>query len=485
MMDTDVVVVLPGIMGSTLGVTTADREASENLIWAPTAGAVWNNFTGAHRIQDYALPEGIGDEHPGDGVEPVDLMPDVHAIPGVWTPVKGYTVLVKHLERLGYHQTPTDGRPPNLVLVPYDWRLSNRYNGQRLAGIVEPALGRWRSQGGRFADAQLVFVCHSMGGLVARWYIEMCGGAGHTRKLITLGTPWRGAAKAVAQLVNGVTPGIGPLHLSLTEFATSLVSSYQLMPEYACLTDGPRDPKKTTEHSALPLPTARVADAMAFYAALQDAERARPASVEMAYAIVGTRQPTWTTITLNPDGTATAHDEFGTDNDYGDATVPLTGAIGHDQPLDTARIFRIRDQHGNLQRNQGVLDEIEEVITTVPVRRRASHPVTIRASAPDLVLPGQPLTVSASIDGTDTRHAVRVQVIDEHGKVLQSRQPSLTHGHAEVTFPELPPGTHTIILDSPSPMAGPSQPGPNYAGAIEPVTATTLVWSETGGGGSA
>jgi hypothetical protein len=87
MTDTDLVVVLPGIMGSTLGVRTTDREPRDNLVWAPTAGAVWKNLTGAHRIQDYALPDGIGDEPPSDGIEPVGLMPDVHAIPGIWTPV--------------------------------------------------------------------------------------------------------------------------------------------------------------------------------------------------------------------------------------------------------------------------------------------------------------------------------------------------------------------------------------------------------------
>ncbi|MGW5633591.1 hypothetical protein [Streptomyces sp. NPDC003832] len=47
-----------------------------------------------------------------------------------------------------------------------------------------------------------------MGGLVARWYIKKCGGAGHTRKLITL----------------------GPLSFDLT-----LPSLHQFLPEYACI----------------------------------------------------------------------------------------------------------------------------------------------------------------------------------------------------------------------------------------------------------
>jgi pimeloyl-ACP methyl ester carboxylesterase len=477
MTDTDVVVVLPGIMGSTLGVTTNDGRGATNLVWAPTAGAVWNNMTGRYRIQDYALPDGIGDEHPGDGVEPVEVMPDVHAIPGVWTPIKGYTVLVKRLQSLGYQRYQVgQPRSGNLLLVPYDWRLSNRYNGQRLSGIVEPALARWRSQGGRFADAQLVFVCHSMGGLVARWYLERCGGAGHTRKLITLGTPWRGAAEAVGQLVNGVEPGIGPIHLDLTRFARSLPSLYQLLPEYACLTDGPREHKKTTEATAtLPLTTKRVTDAMALYTTLQEAEQHRPASRQMTHALVGARQPTVTTVTINPDLTATVLETFGADNDYGDGTVPLTGAIGHDDKLDTPSAFRVRDRHGNLQRNPQILDQIEEILTTKGVRRRNTQPVTVRVRAPHLLPADQPLDIDIDIDEGDGRQAVRVTVADETGHLLQARQPTARAGHAHATFTGLPAGTHTITIDSPSPTAAPHG-GPNYGGMIEPVTATTLIW---------
>ena len=49
-----------------------------------------------------------------------------------------------------------------------------------------------------------------MGGLIARWYIEQCGGAEITSKLITLGTPYRGAARALDQLVNGAHRASAP-----------------------------------------------------------------------------------------------------------------------------------------------------------------------------------------------------------------------------------------------------------------------------------
>src|SRR5262245_7954241 len=113
-------------------------------------------LTGGNSILKHALPEGIGDEHPGDGVEAVALMPDVHVLPGIWTPIRGYDVLVDALEKLGYKRD-NGAKAPTLIAYAYDWRLSNRYNGERLKTVVEPALERLRAQGGEFADARAVF----------------------------------------------------------------------------------------------------------------------------------------------------------------------------------------------------------------------------------------------------------------------------------------------------------------------------------------
>ena len=63
MTSTDLVVVLPGILGSTLGVRTADTPATATPIWAPTAGALWRGLTGGPKITDYPLPDQIGDDH--------------------------------------------------------------------------------------------------------------------------------------------------------------------------------------------------------------------------------------------------------------------------------------------------------------------------------------------------------------------------------------------------------------------------------------
>ena len=98
--------------------------------------------------------------------------------------------------------------------------------------------------------------------------------------------------------MNGVHKGLGPLSVNLTHMARSLPGVYQLLPEYACLTAG-ADLRKTTETTLRELDTGMVTDAMRFHTELQDAEAARPASLEITHMIVGARQPTWTTITLH------------------------------------------------------------------------------------------------------------------------------------------------------------------------------------------
>ncbi len=457
MTGTDLVVVLPGIMGSTL-------RKDDQLVWAPSAGAALRAvFTLGRSLRQLELPAGIGDAHPADGVEPGDLMPDLHVIPGLWTPIKGYTGLLRRLDSLR-----RQAKIGAVLPVAYDWRLSNRYNAERLATIVVPALEQWRNSSPVRTDAQLVFVCHSMGGLVARWFIEQSGGTELTRKLITLGTPYRGAAKAVEQLANGVRKELGPLSVDLTMFARSLPSLHQLLPSYACI-DHAGALHRLDETTVPELDTAMVTDALTFHTDLAAAEAARPASRTMTHAIVGARQPTWTSLGIR--GTRVQPlDTIGADNDFGDGTVPLTGAIGHDLPLDTNTIRRVVDQHGSLQSNPWALDELEEAIVAQPVRRRAGATVPARVTVPELILAGEALTVDVDVDA-DPPPAVRVQIVAEHGvgqreKIVASRTPTIRDGHLATSFTGLAPGAYEVRVTGLTPGS-----------PITPVTAPALVWA--------
>jgi hypothetical protein len=452
---TDVVVVLPGIMGSQL-------RQNGHLVWGPSAGAALRAITTFGRsVRRIQLPYGIGDDHPGDGVEPAGVMPDLHLLPGIWTPVKGYDVLLQRLRSLGYRDvSPDPAAPPgNLLPLGYDWRLSNRRTGQWIATMVEPALERWRAQGGPYADASLIFVCHSMGGLAARWYIERCGGSAITRKLITLGTPYRGAARALEQLVNGVRQGLGPLAVDLTGFARSLPSLYQLLPEYACI-EHAGDLAKTTEITVPELDTAMAGEAMRFHTQLQDAESARPAGLSATHAIAGIRQATTTTVQIH-GGRALPLDTYRGDDLAGDATVPLVGACRADVKMDSPALRRVPDKHGNLQRNRAALDELEGILTARSFDVRAAGMTEAAVDVQELILAGEPMPIRVRLADA-RRTAVRIAVTDESGHLMAAR---VITPPVSTSFEGLPPGVYAVDVT-----------GLDASSAISPVSSIVLVW---------
>jgi pimeloyl-ACP methyl ester carboxylesterase len=457
----DVVVVLPGIMGSTLS-------KNGKLVWAPSAGAVLKAIsTFSRSIREMTLPQGIGDCHPGDGVEPVALMPDLHLLPGIWSVNIGYGALLDFLRKRFRLIKPSPVDPeriPNLLPVAYDWRLSNRYNGKRMKSIVEPALERWRAQGGPFAEAKLTFICHSMGGLVACWFIEKEGGAAITRKLVTLGTPYRGALNALDQLVNGVRKGIGPLKLDLSSFARSLPSTHQLLPEYACI-ESPRGLVKTTETTLPVLETAMVTDAMGFHDELDQAAVPTGTGFDI-HPIVGTRQATFTTARISGNSVEPIETIGGVD-EGGDATVPRLAAIPKGTRPDSPVIHFIADQHGALQSNQAVLDEIEGILTAKPVIHRATAGLELGVRTEPLVLAGEKIQVEATM-ASGERVALQAQVMDERGKKVATAPLRGAKGVHRATIGSLPPGAYRIVVRGVGAVAT----------AVAPVTSAVLVWSE-------
>ena len=451
---TDLVVVLPGILGSTL-------RQDGRLVWAPSAGSALRAIaTFGASIRRLELPAGIGDDHPYDGVEPAGLMPDLHVLPGIWAAVKGYDPLLARLRSLGYREPGPGGTAGNLIPVAYDWRLSCRYNAKRLGTIIEPALQQWQDQGPPYADAQIVFVCHSMGGLIARWYIEKCGGAEITRKLITLGTPYRGAARALGQLVNGAHPGLGPFRLDLTRFARSMPSLHQLMPEYACIQHGD-DLAKTTGITLPELDTAMVTDAMRFYTDLQDAEARRPQSLAATHAIVGTTQATATTARLT-GGRIKLLDNYQDQDLYGDSTVPIVAACRPDVPMDSNTLRRVPDKHGNLQRNTAALDEVEGILTASSIIIKAAKPVPLRVDGPDFALAGEAITIRVT-PAESTRQAIGLAVISETGTPIEAQR--LRPSGQTITIDGLAPGAYTIDVA-----------GTDLASPFAPVSSDILIW---------
>ena len=105
---------------------------------------------------------------------PVLLLHGVGCNAGVWSGFRG------HLEKSGIGPVYAFSYGPPLASIEH---FANQV-ADRIAGI-EAATG----------IAQVVLVCHSMGGLVARAYLRQYGGA-RVRRLITIGTPHYGSMHA-------------------------------------------------------------------------------------------------------------------------------------------------------------------------------------------------------------------------------------------------------------------------------------------------
>ena len=86
---------------------------------------------------------------------------------------------------------------PRVYCCGYDWRQDNAKSALRLAAVVEEAL---RETG----EKQVLIFCHSMGGLVTRYYSRVLGGESKIFQLFLLASPTLGTAGGYAQLKDGL-----------------------------------------------------------------------------------------------------------------------------------------------------------------------------------------------------------------------------------------------------------------------------------------
>lgn len=347
----DLVVVLPGIMGSVLA-----RDGQE--LWNHTTAVIGRHALGRLRAFDaLALPPGTGEEDPRDGVGATGLLQGLHILPGV-SAIDGYGTLLGFLGRRLGLSTGTG----QLLPFPYDWRLSVRHSARRLAARVEPALAAWRERSGR-PDARAVFVAHSMGGLIARYYLDVLGGGPLARSLVTIGTPYRGSVNALDSLHHGIAPRLGRLSAPLTRLARSMPSLHQLLPTWPCVTgpDGSR-----AGLAAVPLTgtdDALVADALRLHAELDGAP---PGGYDL-HVFGGYRQPTRQTALHTPEGLRSTHDLDGTDH-RGDGTVPRFSCFPA-QLADDSTVRFFAQKHGALQNEPALLNQLEGILTARDPRR--------------------------------------------------------------------------------------------------------------------
>jgi len=413
----DVVILVPGIMGSVL-----QRHGQD--AWAISGQA----FSRALLTRTASIRElTLHDDDPemddvGDGVKATRIFPDAHLVPGL-VRVDGYSrirqmVLDKFDVALGTFTEPLPGdirldTAGTFFEFPYDWRRDNRVSARRLQRLVTQALAARRKL---VPDAKVILLAHSMGGLVSRYFLECLGGWRDCRALVTFGTPYRGSVQAIEYLANGFRKIVELGFIG--EMARSFTAIYQLLPIYKALcVEG--EWQRVAEAYGVPnIDRAKAADALAFHREIEQAvsqrEEANRVGAYTLIPFVGTAQTTALSAHMIAGNVTTSFDlpvwmqaELG----EGDGTVPRPSAI----PLEMKQAMEtyLAVRHGSIQRHPQVLDDLRHRLA----RMQAPELGAIRAPGalgaterPDLTLDvddvfarDEPVRIEARIHG-DSGH---------------------------------------------------------------------------------
>ncbi|MFD6229202.1 hypothetical protein ACFWFZ_20370 [Streptomyces sp. NPDC060232] len=442
----DVVVLLPGITGSVLTRNGKD-------VWAPSPSAVLGALASLGGSLDSL--ELRGDDWRvddlGDGVVADRLVPDLHTLPGLWK-IDGYTAVERFLlDRFDLEK----GR--NYFPFPYDWRRDNRAAARRLAERSATWLRDWRESSGNTA-AGLVLIGHSMGGLVARYFVEALQGWRDTRAVVTFGTPYYGSLNAVEFLCNGFQKRIGPFEHDLTRLLRSLTSLHQLVPVYKCAY-GPDGQATVPARAALPGWQPQWSSHLTeFFREMEEAaaenrkDPAWEAGPVVYHPIVGMDQPTLQSVRITDHKAVTLRTRDAGD-EGGDGTVPkLSAALSG---TEDARTF-VPQKHGSLQNQEAMLDHLKGILQSLHDIRiddlRSAVTSWFSYLGDDLYLADEPFVCEIGANS-----ALRERDLPEIEATLSvtDRSTGLSVRSVPVTVPRvrqqftlglLPPGTYDLLI---------------------------------------
>ncbi len=211
------VIIIPGIMGTEL----VDINLSgDNLIWP---NIVKIALSSSDDFLDSLILNSSGIS------TNTDILPD-DILRKVSNQVY-FEDLIKNLEDDEY----LEGK--SLFTFPYDWRLSNNYNAEKLKEKIEVIKKETGS-------SKVDIISHSMGGLVFKSYLKNYG-SNSVEKFIDIATPHTGSPKSFKTLVYGDNLGISYLvnifnlnSQKIKYISQNMSSIYELLPSYKYLNTG-------------------------------------------------------------------------------------------------------------------------------------------------------------------------------------------------------------------------------------------------------
>ena len=434
------VVVIPGIGGSELADSSGKR----------VYGASVSRWVA--RLCEPSVLDPNNKLHPVGLIGPCSLI--------CWQLITGYDGLLNGITKglgLSPDRVVTAGEKlvdpdATVVAFPYDFRRSVEYIAKELDRVV-----RQRAQGRR-----VVLVAHSMGGLVAAWWWAFLSEGIDVDQIITLGTPFRGAAKALDVLVNGMHVGPFAARSALNEVLRMWDSFYDLLPHYQVL-EGNADSLYPHE---LPSAITKTVDGFSDKArkAYRKNRRLHEALVNKvaengnpftAYYSQGHATLGHASIDTHSDGLVVAKGNpraIPASWDGGDGTVPAFSAIPDVLEDEVSRWRRLRGKHQDLVEERSVFEHVSEYARDrLPAAARGArrHEVTayLQVDLDDVVLAG-------------TEAEVRLRVVDKAGSVLdvgkvggnvggkRFRAERCDDGWWSAQLPALEEGVHSLMLSA-------------------------------------
>lgn len=393
------IVVVPGIGGSVL----ARPGDPGNPVWSV-------------KLRDLDVlrhPEKLSlDEAPE--LEPVALISSLKMV-RFWTAFVGYEDL---LEALG-------APAPTVLAVPYDFRLGVEHAARRLDAQVRARLHQLWPGGDH--HKKVIVVAHSLGGLVARYWlapgiarderekayrddadpVELC------RSLITLGTPHRGAPKALDVLANGLNVLGRHTFKGLRDVLRTWPSMAQLLPRYRSVVDSSVPNGAYSGELLLPheLPLSWGVDAKSAYdlhERIEQAWKALPLGIapqvipRIGFGHGTLRSSVWDGKKLTVSKKAPPWPNLQKWNDdLGDGTVPAFSGLPLEMDSFRPDDLLVRSRHGHI----GALNEVAALVRGYEQRqiplgfRSDAGSATLGLDLPELMVTGEALDVSATIRG--------------------------------------------------------------------------------------
>ncbi len=241
--DLPATVILPGIMGSRL-----ER---------PDGTAAWLNVGNVFGHHDLRLPPAPSLKSSRDSLRPFGLIGVDEIIPRLFGFTE-YADLLGLLRGAGFHRNERASGTRGAIfhVFTYDWRRDLMESARRLGEYLD-ALAVARREN----DARFNIIGHSMGGLVARYYLRYgdaepggpvnWAGARRIAQLILVATPSSGSIFSLNAALNG-----NPVGMSNTTLAARVIAHmpaiYQLMPPRGAssLIDRKGDPMDVDLHDA-------------------------------------------------------------------------------------------------------------------------------------------------------------------------------------------------------------------------------------------